>query len=119
MTIKDVDFLKKYNAWGFIRTSRNPKYIALYVGKPESSLLYFGEIEKITEPINSLEEISDKIDNQDFDTFAKGKQVVWLNPNSLRNFIDPAPLVNYKIGLRGIKYSSVEKIIKAKKITDL
>ena len=114
-----VDFLKKYNAWGFIRTSRNPKYLALYVGKPESSLLYFGEIDRITEPINSQEELSGVIDNQDFDTFSKGKQVIWLKPNSLRKFTDPVPLVNKKMGLRGIRYSSLDQLIKAKKIIDV
>jgi len=48
LNISGVEFLKKYNAWGFVTINKRVPYFALYVGKPESSVLYFGEVESIT-----------------------------------------------------------------------
>jgi len=118
--VEGVDFLKKYNAWGFINVSdsRKPKYFALYVGKPDSSLLYFGEIEKITNPLKSRQEIG-MIQDKDMDTYEPGKRVVFLKPNSLVRFTDPIPLIDKHKGLRGIKYTTIDKIITAKRVEDL
>jgi len=113
-----VEFLRKYNAWGFIRVQRKPKYFALYVGKPESKLLYFAEIDRITDPIGAREEIS-MIQDQDMDTFEKGKQVIWLKPNSLKKFTDPIPLIDKRRGPRGPRYTTIEKIIHAERFSDL
>ena len=44
-----VDFLKKYNAWGFIRLKKVPEYLALYVGGRDSAIQYFGEVDKLTD----------------------------------------------------------------------
>jgi len=113
-----VEFLRKYNAWGFIRVLRKPRYFALYVGRPESKLLYFAEIDRITDPIGAREEIS-TIQDQDMDTFEKGKQVIWLKPNTLRKFTDPIPLIDKRKGPRGPRYTTIEKIVNAKRFSDL
>ena len=113
-----VEFLRKYNAWGFIRVLRKPRYFALYVGRPESKLLYFAEIDRITDPIGAREEIS-MIQDQDMDTFEKGKQVIWLKPNSLKKFTDPIPLIDKRRGPRGPRYTTIEKIVNAKRFSDL
>jgi len=118
--VEGVDFLKKYNAWGFINLNerRKPRYFALYVGKPESSLQYFGEIDKITNPIKSRQEIG-MIQDQDMNTYEQGKRVVFLKPNSLVKFVDPIPLSDRHKAIRGIKYTILEKIITAKRVEDL
>ncbi|MCK4581963.1 type I restriction enzyme HsdR N-terminal domain-containing protein [Candidatus Bathyarchaeota archaeon] len=113
-----VEFLRKYNAWGFIRVLRKPIYFALYVGRPESKLLYFAEIDRITDPIGAREEVS-TIQDQDMDTFEKGKQVIWLKPNSLKKFTDPIPLIDKRRGPRGPRYTTIEKIVNAKRFSDL
>lgn len=115
-----VEFLKKYNAWGFINMSdhRRPKYFALYVGSPESSVKYFGVIESITKPIQSKDELT-TIQEEDMDTFEKGKRVIHLKPGSLIELGNPIPLISKRRGLRGTKYSTLEKIKSAKKLSDL
>jgi len=115
-----VDFLKKYNAWGFINMSdfRKPKYFALYVGSPESSVKYFGEIETITKPIQSKDELT-TIQEEDMDTFETGKRAIHLKPGSLIELRNPIPLRSKRRGLRGPKYSTLEKIKTAQKLSDL
>lgn len=111
--VEGVEFLKKYNAWGFVTMSRKHiPYFALYVGKPESSVLYFGEIESITQPLKSKEDLV-KIQMQDTETFETGKRVIHLKQGTLVRFKDPIPLKNRRSALRGLRYTTLEKLIKA------
>jgi len=115
-----VDFLKKYNAWGFIRMSkaRAPRYLALYVGKPESSVLYFGDIESTTQPLKSRQDL-EKIEEEDLETFETGKRVIHLKLGSLIKFKDPIPLKNKKAAPRGPIYTTLKKLIQANYVNDL
>lgn len=85
-----VEFLNKYRAWGYVKINRQTRYIALYVGRPYSQVLYFGEVDYITKPFESKEEIRN-IEDADKDTFSPGKQVVYLKKNSLVKLSDPIP----------------------------
>jgi len=117
--IEGVEFLKKYNAWGFISmTEKRIPYFALYVGRPESSVLYFGEIESITQPLRSREELI-KIQEKDTELFEPGKRVIHLKPGTLVRFKDPIPLKGKKSAPRGLRYTTLEKLVQANHIDDL
>ncbi|MCW4016698.1 MAG: type I restriction enzyme HsdR N-terminal domain-containing protein [Candidatus Bathyarchaeota archaeon] len=118
--IAGIEFLEKYNAWGFIKLGKNraPKYFALYIGRPKSSIMYFAEIETITQPLKSKDDVK-KIAQEDLEEFKAGKQVIHLKPNSLYKLEDPIPLINKKAAPLGNNYTSLEKFIKAKSISDL
>lgn len=116
--IDGIDFLKKYNAWGYVRTNKKVPYFALYVGKPESAILYFGEVDSIIGPIKSKDEI-DFIEEKDKSTFKPGTSLIRLKPESLIKFKDPIPLKNKRNGLRNIKYTKLSKLIKAKYLEDV
>lgn len=118
--VEGVEFLKKYNAWGFVNMSRyrSPDYFALYVGRPKSSVLYFGEIDSITQPLRSKEELS-KIREEDMKTFESGKRVIHLKPKSLVKFEDPVPLKDKRMAPRALRYTTLEKLIKAHYLEDL
>jgi len=110
--LEGVEFLKKYNAWGFVTMSRQVPYFALYVGNPESSVLYFGEVESITKPIASKDDIQ-KIEEKDIESFPSGKRAIHLKPGTLVKLADPLPLKNKRIAPRGIRYTTLEKLINA------
>lgn len=117
--IEGVEFLKKYNAWGFVTMSRkHVPYFALYVGKPESSVLYFGEIESITQPLQSKEDLV-KIQEKDTKTFEAGKRVIHLKPGTLVKFKDPISLKNKRSAPRGLRYTALEKLIQANNIEEI
>lgn len=116
-----VAFLKKYNAWGFVRISkgRAPRYFALYVAKPESSVLYFGDIESITQPIQSKQDLH-KIQEEDLEKiFETGKRVIHLKPGSLVRFKDPIHLRDRKSAPRGLRYTTLKRLIQADHVGDL
>ena len=46
-TPEGVDFLTSNNAWGYIRLSRTPKYLALYISQPVSEIRYVGEVQQV------------------------------------------------------------------------
>jgi len=117
--IEGVEFLKKYNAWGFVTIGRRQiQYFALYVGRPESSVLYFGEIESITQPLRSKEDLV-KIQVQETAMFETGKRVIHLKLGTLTRFKDPIPLKNRRSAPRGLRYTTLEKLIQAECVSDL
>lgn len=117
--IEGVEFLKKYNAWGFVTIGRRQiPYFALYVGRPESSVLYFGEIESITQPLRSKEDLV-KIQVQETAMFESGKRVIHLKLGTLTRFKDPIPLRNKRSAPRGLRYTTLEKLIQAECVSDL
>lgn len=118
--IEGVEFLKKYNAWGFVNISkrRRPKYFALYVGRPESSVLYFGEVDSITKPLQSKEELT-KMEEEDTWSFETGKRVVHLRQGSLVRFVDPIRLKNRKMAPRALRYTTLEKLIESDYLEEL
>lgn len=114
-----VEFLKKYNAWGFVAmTEKRIPYFALYVGKPESSVMYFGEVESITQPLKSKADLV-KIQEEDTGTFEVGKRVIHLKLGSLVKFQDPIPLKSRKSAPRGLRYTTLEKLVQANHVGDL
>jgi hypothetical protein len=117
--IEGVEFLKKYNAWGFVKLRKpDVPYFALYVGKPESSVLYFGEIESITQPLKSKDDLA-KIREEDKSTFEPGKRVIHLKSGTLVKFEDPIPLSAKKIAPRSLMYTKLERLVQAKNIDEL
>lgn len=117
--IEGVEFLIKYNAWGFVKLSKlDVPYFALYVGRPESSVLYFGEIEHITQPLKSKEDLV-KIREEDIGTFEPGKRVIHLKPETLVKFKDPIPVGNKRAAPKARLYTTLENLIQANQIGDL
>jgi len=116
--VSGVEFLKKYNAWGFVTIGRKITYFALYVGKPESSVLYFGEVESITQPLKSKEDLL-KLQMPDVEMFETGKRVIHLKPGTLVKLKDPIPLKNKRSAPRGLRYTTLQKLIQAKDISEL
>ena len=114
-----VEFLKKYNAWGFVKINRQVPYFALYVGSPESAVLYFGEVESITQPITSKADIQsieeNDLDNQDY----SGKRVIHLKQGTLVKLRNPIPLKDKKLAPRGPMYTTLEKLIHANHTEEL
>ena len=119
-TVEGVDFILKYQAWGYVRIKQKPKYIAFYVCRPYSSVLYFGEIDTITKQFTSKKEI-ENIEESDMNTFSPGKQIIYLKKGSLVKFSDPIPSYSQERGWapRGLIYTTLEKIKTAKNTKDL
>ncbi len=100
-----------------ISNEHNPKYFALHVSKPKSTISYFAEIESITQPLKSRDDI--KVSEEDKKTFATGKRVVYMKSGSLIELQNPVPLNNKKLAPRSLRYSSLQKLANAKFVEDL
>jgi hypothetical protein len=118
--VAGVEFLTKYNAWGFVNISkrRKPAYLAMYIGRPESSVLYFGEIDRITKPLQSKDELT-QIQEKDKSTFVTGKRAVHLKQGTLMKLADPIPLKNNRMAPRGLRYTTLEKLIQSQYFEEL
>jgi len=117
-----IDFLKKYNTWGFVTLSnehsKTAKYLGIYISDPVSSVLYFGEISSISNRLSSKEEVS-WIKESDMREFDIGKRIIILKQSSLKQLNDPIPAGLKRKGLQGKIYCSLRKFIQAKNLDDL
>jgi len=115
---RGFEFFLKYQAWGFIRANRQPKYLGLYLSSPESKILYFAEVDKMTPPLASRSEI-EGIDKDDTEGFSPGKRVLWLKPGSIRKLVDPVPAGRAGSVPQNSRYSTLRKFVAARSTGEL
>jgi len=116
--IRGLDFLFKYQAWGFVRVNGQPKHFALYVGKPDSKILYVGEVERLTPPLATKTDVVG-IEEQDLESFEPGKRVVWLKAGSLRKLSDPIVVEGSASAPYSSRYTTFREFVAAKTTADL
>jgi hypothetical protein len=110
-----VDFLLTYQAWGFIRINRAPKYLALYVSRPFSEVQYIGEVDRIIDP----KDASSPVSNVDqFEEYQEGKKIVVLKTGSLKRFADPVKL-GEAFPPVGPRYATLSKLLSAKDLDEV
>ena len=103
-----IQFLLENTAWGYVNMNREVDYIAIYVTDPEQAIKYFGKVKKVIP-----QEEHEKLARDDEDH--EGKQIILLdwvvpltNPVKFKGFI-----------LRSLRYTSLQKLLKAKTTEDL
>ena len=117
-----INYLKKYNIWEAIRINKskinNIKYIAFYLTRPESRILYFGEVSKI---IDANDETFRKIHN--LPPIKKqyiGKKAIEIKEGSLRKLKDPIVASSGKgRGIQNVVYTDMQHFISAENVKDL
>ena len=113
-----LNFLIKYNSWGFINIAGKPKYFALYVSAPESSIQYFGEVEAIMDPRDPSSPLAENIDK--YSNQIEGKQLIKLKENSLRRLKEEILLgENRNKAIQSLRYWNLSELIAAESIDDL
>jgi len=116
-TREGVLFLLKYNAWAHVYIRRQPPYLALYVGAPDSEVQYFGEIAKIIEPSDPDSPIKDNY--REISGYSEGKKLILLKEDSVKRLEKPVPFGRPTRRTKGLFYTSIEKLSKATSIDDL
>lgn len=109
-----VQFLLTYNAWGFVKATHEPRYLALYVSAPASVVKFFAVVDKIVDPKSTDSPISKP---EDFDTYAEGKKLILLKTGSLRKLEEP--IVKGSTIPYSLRYYSISKFVSAKTTDDL
>jgi len=112
-----VEFLTKYNAWGFIRINQTPRYFALYVSQPFSEIQYIGEVEDVIDP--AIQE-SPAVGTQ-HPSYEAGKRVVTLKQGRLWKLAEPityGPPARGKAP-QGLQYHPMSKLANAVTLDDL
>jgi len=113
-----IDFLFKYEAWAFLRITRRPDYLALYLTNPVSKILYLGEVNRLSAPLSTPSDVKE-IDDEDLRTFKPGKRIVWLKKGSIRKLSDPIPSGRLGSAPQSPWYTTLKQFIAAKDTADL
>jgi len=101
-----VHFLLENTAWGYVNITREVDYIALYITEPEQAVKYFGKVKKI-----SPQEEHETLAREEYE----GKQIIlldWVTPLSNPIRLEGLPI-------RSLRYTSLQKLLKAKTTDDL
>ena len=101
-----IQFLLENTAWGYVNMTREVDYIAIYVTEPEQAVKYFGKVKKVMP-----QEEHETLAREDME----GKQIIlldWVVPLSTLIKLKGFPL-------RSLRYTSLQKLLKAKTTEDL
>ena len=115
---KGLEFIKKYNAWGYVKMNKKPKYVAFYLTKPYSSISYIGEFNNITNSFKNKDEI-ENIEEADKATFKPGKSLIYLKKNSLKKLSNPIECKHKGYVPQGLIYTTLDRLKKASDTDDL
>ena len=109
-----VRFLLKYNAWGFVRLTREPRYLALYVSAPVGSIDYFAEVDRIVDPKSPDSPVKKP---EEYEGYEEGKKLILFKLGSLRRLAEPirrGSIIPY-----GPRYCRSKDLAKARTTDDL
>lgn len=113
-----VKFLLENNAWGLVRISREPVYIAMYVSDPVSEIKYIGKTREIV-PVNEIEsELKSSVKKYTSKVGgATANKLVRFEKNSLYELRDPIPFKNKHP--RSLRYATIKKLRNATTTDDV
>ncbi len=109
--LEGINFLKKYNAWGYLRIKKRPDYLAIYVSRPESKIMYFGKVKKVI--------YANKVDNIPVASKDIDKKLILLCDDSLRRLEKVIPLGKCPWKAQSTKRVRLSRFIKANSLDDL
>lgn len=103
-SIIGVNFLLENEGWGYVSVSDDVVYFALYVGRPFKEIKYFGIIERIISPIDTLSPVKDEMhakkaarEGKKYIQLKKGTLVELQNPIGNRQGARPKRIQGHKI----------------------
>jgi len=112
-----IDFLLRYNAWGFVRINERPKYFSLYVSALESKIMFFGEVDEILDPKDPRSPIASVHQEYEYD---EGKKLINLKAGSLKTLSEAIPKGSKKGKVpQGLRYISLKNLAKATTLDEL
>lgn len=110
-----VDFLSKYQAWGFIDIASEPEYFLIYLSKPFQHVRYLGVVDEIT-PADQFVEDHD-IPSGEF-KYGDSKKVVEFS--ELFRLEDPIPIgPDSPHRMQGLLYTTLGEVKRAETTDDL
>jgi hypothetical protein len=99
-----ISFLQENNAWGFVRVSREPEFVAIYVSGSAGKVQYFARVKEIVR----AEDVELARPVKEYPQFDRSKSVLVFEPGSLYKLEDPIPYrVKTPISLR---YTSLGRL---------
>ncbi len=115
---RGVDWMKKYNAWGYVRVARTPDYFALYVSNHIRQIRYFARVLKVIDPDDPASPV--RSDFEDDSTYRPGKKVIMFVPGSLQEVKSPIPLgQKRRYAMRSLRYTTLEALRNARSVDDI
>lgn len=111
---KGVEFITKYNIWGFVNIQRTPTYFALYIGGDIQKIKHFAEVDRITTAKDA--DLPDDIEkNENYDP---EKKVISFKNDLLYVLEDPIPYKN-RVLYPPVRYTSLQNFRDAESMDDL
>lgn len=113
-----VKFLLENNAWGLVRISREPVYIAMYVSDPVREIKYIGKVRDVV----SVNDIEDELKSSVKEYTSKagggtGNKLVRFEKNGLYQLEEPIPYKNKHP--QSLRYANLSDIRNATTTDDI
>lgn len=112
-----VDFFKRYKAWGFVKLSRLPDYLALYVSGGIGRIRYLARTVDIVAPSDPRSPVQEG--HERFISYEPGKRIILLDPTQIWRLEREIPIGSNKAALRTHRFFSLKSFKTAETVDDL
>lgn len=112
-----IPWMKRYNAWGYVKLSRLSPYLALYVSGGVGRIRYLAETESIVAPEDPESPVRDAYKTDP--SYERGKMVIVLRRGSIRRLDREIPIGANKSALRTHRFFRLSSFASARTVDDL
>lgn len=118
---KGEEFIRKFNAWGFVGIRGQPKFCAIYFSEPERKIRIIARVQKVLKAATwyeSHKERYEKMTDRERSYYAPERFVVIFEGRPIE-LSDPIPWKRGDPIVQGLRYTTLESLRKAEKVGDL
>jgi len=110
-----IEFLKTYNAWGFLRINKTPSYLALYIRSSIAAIQFLGEVDRVIDPASADSPVGPQ-----HPAYKTGRKLVILKEGRLWSLAEPIPLgANKRKAPISHRFLSLSQLARAVTLDDL
>lgn len=110
-----IEFLKTYNAWGFISIAQAPEYFMIYISKPRQEIQFIGDVDEVIVADDFV-----RIHDIDTDTYQYGESKKVVKFSDLYRLKEPIPLGgDNPHRMQGLLYTTLRAVQNADSTDDL
>lgn len=114
-----INFLRRFNAWGFVSLGRNPDYCALYITKPDQMLRFIAPVKRIVDAETWFSEHEVEASERVISRYDPEKVVIEFEGDSPVELTDPIPWKSGDPIVQGLRYTTLESLQAAERVGDL
>ncbi len=113
------EFIRKFNAWGFVFIRGRPTFCAIYFSRPEHRIRIIASVSRIVPALDWVDSNRDRAPEQEWSTPDPRKYVLEFEDNRVWELEDPLPWQPDDPVIQSLRYTTIGDLKVASRVGDL